>query len=108
MFFEGYSDIDALDNRLKSGGRYWSAKYSAVERHKNLKQIRIIVPIKSLVTTPSDFIPLLDDQTSRKGVDGGLPSGASVVKESWEDELLRRTREFTSRQGSILTMKKFG
>ncbi|XP_057459569.1 LOW QUALITY PROTEIN: uncharacterized protein LOC130750153 [Actinidia eriantha] len=94
LFFEGDSDIDALNNRLKSGGRYWSAKYSAVERHKNLKRIRIIVPIQSSVTTPGDFIPLLDDQTSGKGVDGGLPSGASVVEESWEDEVLRRTMEF--------------
>ena len=94
LFFEGDSDNDALNNRLKSGGRYWSAKYSAVERHKNLKRIRIIVPIQSSVTTPGDFIPLLDDQTSGKGVDGGFASGASVVEESWEDEVLRRTMEF--------------
>ncbi|GFS37280.1 hypothetical protein Acr_00g0051100 [Actinidia rufa] len=85
--------LKRFSKTLKSGGRYWSV-YSAVERHKNLKRIRIIVPIQSSITTPGDFIPLLDDQTSGKGVDGGLPSGASVLEESWEDEVLRRTMEF--------------
>ncbi|KAL6962786.1 hypothetical protein U1Q18_037745 [Sarracenia purpurea var. burkii] len=88
------SDIDALDSKLKAGGRYWSAKYSAVERHKNLKRMRVTVPKKSLVTIPGDFIPLWDDQTSGKRVDGGSLSGASVVEESWEDEVLRKTKEF--------------
>ncbi|GMQ11676.1 hypothetical protein CsSME_00054208 [Camellia sinensis var. sinensis] len=94
LVFDGDADIDALDTKLKSSGRYWSAKYSAVERHKNLKRIRVIVPKKSSITVPSDFIPLLDDQTSGKGVDGGSLSRTSVVEESWEDEVLNKTREF--------------
>lgn len=94
VLFDGDSDIDGLDNRLKAAGRYWCAKYSAIERHKNLKRIRITVPKKSSVTIPVDFIPLLHDENPVRGVDGGSYSRASVVEESWEDEVLRKTREF--------------
>lgn len=94
VLFDGDNDIDGLDNRLKAAGRYWCAKYSAIERHKNLKRIRITVPKKSSVTIPVDFIPLLHDENPVRGVDGGSYSRASVVEESWEDEVLRKTREF--------------
>lgn len=74
-------DVDALDGKLKSGGRYWSAKYMALESHKNLKRVRVLVPQRFLEAVSDDFIPLLDVQSS-------------VVEESWEDEVLRKTREF--------------
>ncbi|KAK4567397.1 hypothetical protein RGQ29_003261 [Quercus rubra] len=85
-------DLDALDSKLVSAGRYWSAKYTALERHKNLKRVRLLAPIKS--TAADDFIPLSDIQTSHEGVDSGSVSRASMIEESWEDEVLRRTRDF--------------
>uniref|UniRef100_A0A2N9IK59 Uncharacterized protein n=1 Tax=Fagus sylvatica TaxID=28930 RepID=A0A2N9IK59_FAGSY len=84
-------DLDTLDSKLVSAGRYWSAKYTALERHKNLKRVRLLAPLKS---TEDDFIPLSDVQTFHEGVDSGSVSRASIIEESWEDEVLRRTREF--------------
>ncbi|XP_057959622.1 uncharacterized protein LOC131152049 isoform X2 [Malania oleifera] len=87
-------DVDTLDGKLKSDGRYWSAKYAALERHKNLKRVRIVVPKRSaIITLPGDFIPLLDLGTSLESGGGSL-GRSSVVEESWEDEVLRKTREF--------------
>ncbi|KAH0976100.1 hypothetical protein GBA52_017999 [Prunus armeniaca] len=89
------ADVDALDGKLKSAGRYWSAKYMALERHKNLKRARILVPRDLEVTVSGDFIPLTDSQSSNEGVDGDDSlSRTSVVEESWEDEVIRKTREF--------------
>ncbi|WCJ42165.1 Nuclear exosome regulator NRDE2 [Euphorbia peplus] len=84
------SDIDSLDIKLKSNGRYWSAKYAAVESNKNLKRLRLLAPERHLAVASDDFIPLFET----KGDDRGSVSGASVVEESWEDEVLRKTREF--------------
>lgn len=74
-------DIDALDSKLKFGGRYWSAKYMAFEGHKDLKRIRNAAPYKFQETVSDDFISLADVQDS-------------VIEESWEDEVLCKTREF--------------
>lgn len=91
-------DMDKLDSKLKSGGRYWSAKYSALECHKNLKRVRVVVPKKIAITIPSDaddFIPLSASiDSSREGIDGQSVIGTSTVEESWEDEVSRKTREF--------------
>ncbi|GFP88473.1 protein nrde2 homolog [Phtheirospermum japonicum] len=86
------SDIDALDTNLRSGGRYWSAKYSAIERHKNLKRFRILAHSKPVQSSVSDYIPLLDEDST-----GGLVSSEKVVEESWEDSVLRKTKEFNKR-----------
>ncbi|KAM5570301.1 hypothetical protein ABKV19_011125 [Rosa sericea] len=92
------ADVDALDGKLKSGGRYWSAKYMALERHKNLKRLRLLAPRDLADTVSGDFIPLTDIQTSDEGegvaADESLSGTPVVVEESWEDELLRKTREF--------------
>ncbi|XP_021907541.1 protein NRDE2 homolog isoform X2 [Carica papaya] len=82
-------DASALDNKTKSGGRYWSAKYAALERHKDLKRIHHIAPRKSAAMSLDDFIPLSDE-----GADNCSISKHSVVEESWEDEVLRKTRDF--------------
>lgn len=78
------SDVDALDNKLRTAGRYWSPKYMAFESQKNLKRIRILVPKTILETVVAedndDFIPLSDV--------------VPTLEESWEDELLRKTRDF--------------
>ncbi|KAK9278602.1 hypothetical protein L1049_028175 [Liquidambar formosana] len=88
-------DINALDSKLKSSGRYWSAKYSALERHKNFKRVRIAAPKISRVNVPpGDFIPFLDIQTSHESVGSESLPRTSTVEESWEDEVLRKTREF--------------
>lgn len=79
--FDRDDDLDSLDGKLKSVGRYWSAKFAALESHKELKHVRIVAPVNFPETVSDDFIQLLDIQTS-------------VVEESWEDEVLRKTREF--------------
>lgn len=76
------ADADVLDNKVKSGGRYWSAKNAAIERHKNFKRVRIGFSSNTSDTLLDDFIPLSDVQTSNN------------IEESWEDEVLRKTREF--------------
>ena len=87
-------DLDVLDSKLKTGGRYWSAKHSVLERHKNLKRIRIVAHEKSKIVIPGDFIPLSEIQTSPVDVIDGSSLGTSTSEESWEDEVLRKTREF--------------
>ncbi|KAM7471048.1 hypothetical protein LguiA_009231 [Lonicera macranthoides] len=92
--FDGDTDVNSLDSKLVSGGRYWSAKYTALERHKNFKRMRIVAPQKSAISIAPDFIPLSDDKAFGEGSDGGSLSRALVLEESWEDEVLRKTREF--------------
>ncbi|KAL2930512.1 Protein NRDE2-like protein [Bienertia sinuspersici] len=82
-------DEDGLDAKLKSSGRYWSAKHSVLEYHRNFKRIRIVAPDKRVHVSCDDFIPLLDEDG-----DASLLSRASVIVESWEDEIFRKTREF--------------
>ncbi|CAH9122186.1 unnamed protein product [Cuscuta epithymum] len=82
-------DVDALDSKLRAEGRYWSAKCAAVERHKNLKRTRIISRARPQIQHSSDFIPLCDEEPGGESV-----SGTSVLDESWEDEMLRKTKEF--------------
>ncbi|GMH12003.1 hypothetical protein Nepgr_013844 [Nepenthes gracilis] len=89
LIVEGETDIDALDSKLKSSGRYWSAKYAALERHKNLKRVRILASEKPQQVVPDDFI-CLSDQDSNVG----SILGTTIIEESWEDEVLRRTKEF--------------
>lgn len=89
--FDGDNDVNALDSKLKSDGRYWSAAYTALERHKNFKRLRIVAPENRTVSIDSTFVPLLDDYD---GSDGGSVSRASVIEESWGDVVLRKTREF--------------
>ncbi|XP_047310156.1 nuclear exosome regulator NRDE2 [Impatiens glandulifera] len=86
------NDIDALDTKLKAGGRYWSPKYTVLERHKNLKRYRAIAPRNTGGHIPDDFIPLTNNQVT--AADELSPAETSVVEESWEDELLRKTKEF--------------
>lgn len=86
---EGDNDIDASDTSLRSGGRYWSVKFAAIERHKNLKRVRILAPSKPVRSLLADYIPL-----SAEGSDSGLVASVTVVEESWEDEVLRKTKEF--------------
>ncbi|KAI4347330.1 hypothetical protein L6164_008147 [Bauhinia variegata] len=87
-------DVDALDGKLKSGGRYWSATYMALERHKNFKRVRLLAPKLSTIITQDEFIPLSDIQTSHGAVDSDSVSRTSTLEESWEDEMLCKTREF--------------
>ncbi|KAJ8537094.1 hypothetical protein K7X08_035495 [Anisodus acutangulus] len=88
------SDIDALDNKLRSGGRYWSATYAAIEHHKNLKRLRILTPLKPMMNISADFVSLPDEVKSDEGISGDAISGNAVVEESWEDEVFRKTKEF--------------
>ncbi|AES86890.2 putative siRNA-mediated silencing protein NRDE-2 [Medicago truncatula] len=88
-------DIDALDDKMKSAGRYWSGKYMALERHKSFKRLRLVAPKLSPHTTQDEFIPLSDVGTSQGAVDSESDSKiSSSLEESWEDEMLNKTREF--------------
>ncbi|KAK6925447.1 siRNA-mediated silencing protein NRDE-2 [Dillenia turbinata] len=80
----GDGDADALDSKAKSDGRYCSAKYAALERHRELKRIRVTVP-RTPTPNPGEFISILEEVDGEKVV---------IVEESWEDEVLRKTREF--------------
>lgn len=82
------SDLDGLNSKARAGGRYYSAKYAVVERNKGFKHLKVLKKDNSAIL-PEDFIPL------------GIPSlpennttGEQELEESWEDEILRRTREF--------------
>ncbi|XP_019179398.1 PREDICTED: protein NRDE2 homolog isoform X2 [Ipomoea nil] len=87
--FDPDGDVDAFDSKLRAEGRYWSAKYAAVERHKNLKRTRIFSHARPQLKDSVDFIPLIDE-----GSGGESVSGATVVEESWEDEIFCKTKEF--------------
>ncbi|CAI9113285.1 OLC1v1013858C1 [Oldenlandia corymbosa var. corymbosa] len=88
--FDGDDDLEGLDSKLRLGGRYWSAQYAALERHRNLKRFRVLPLEKNVSSTYDDFISFLDD--------GDLESKSqlvtNLVEESWEDEVLRRTKEY--------------
>ncbi|EOY21548.1 UPF0614 protein C14orf102, putative isoform 2 [Theobroma cacao] len=92
--FDKDADIDALDTKLKSAGRYWSPNNAALERHNNLKRLRLFAPKNSSHFAPADFIPLSDSQSSDQLDDEISISNNSIIEESWEDEVLRKTREF--------------
>ncbi|EEF34680.1 nuclear exosome regulator NRDE2 isoform X2 [Ricinus communis] len=87
-------DIDALDIKVKSNGRYWSAKYVALEHHKKLKRLRLLAPASKqpVLIDSDDFIPFSETEATGKGLVSRCSS--SLVEESWEDEVLHKTREF--------------
>ncbi|KAL8153533.1 hypothetical protein V2J09_011293 [Rumex salicifolius] len=89
LFFVEESDVNSLDSQLKSCGRYWSAKYSALERHKDMKKVRISSLEKPIDDSTDYFIPLLDRDNSNDP-----SSEPAEVEESWEDEVLRKTKEY--------------
>ncbi|XWS50891.1 hypothetical protein CRYUN_Cryun12cG0128900 [Craigia yunnanensis] len=92
--FDKDADIVALDNKLKSARRYWSPNNAALEHHNNLKRLRRFAPKNSSHFVPIDFIPLSDVQSSPQICDESSISNNSIIEESWEDEVLRKTREF--------------
>ncbi|XWS60805.1 hypothetical protein CRYUN_Cryun07bG0068800 [Craigia yunnanensis] len=92
--FDKDADIDALDAKLKSAGRYWSPNNAALEHHNNIKRFRRFAPKSYLHFVPADFIPLSDIPSSAQLGDESSISNNSVIEESWEDEVLRKTREF--------------
>jgi hypothetical protein len=81
------SDLDGLDSKVKVGGRYFSAKHAVLERNKSFKHLKVLKRDDAIL--PEDFIPV---QTS------SIPEKSTTVEqeleESWEDEILRRTKEF--------------
>ncbi|KAI3991386.1 hypothetical protein MKX01_029269 [Papaver californicum] len=82
----GEADADSLDVKLRSGGRYWSSKYSALERHTDFKRMRIVGTAE--MPEFSEFIPLGENS------DDGSQEKSMLLEESWEDEVLRRAKEF--------------
>ncbi|XP_018675490.2 uncharacterized protein LOC104000079 isoform X3 [Musa acuminata AAA Group] len=82
-------DHDVLDHKLKSGGRYYSAKFTMLERNRAFKNTKFVNRAMSSVI-PGDFVPLLDSHSSSENV----PSKNEELEESWEDEVIQRTRDF--------------
>ncbi|KAE8796777.1 hypothetical protein D1007_28069 [Hordeum vulgare] len=82
------SDLDGLDSKVKVGGRYFSAKHAILERNKGFKHLKVLKS-DMIAILPEDFIPV---ETS------SLPAKSTTMQqeleESWEDEILRRTKEF--------------
>ncbi|KAJ1281232.1 hypothetical protein BS78_04G291500 [Paspalum vaginatum] len=82
------SDLDGMDNKVRAGGRYYSAKNAVFERNKGFKHLKVCKG-NTNVMLAEDFVPL-DTQS--------LPVKSTTteqeLEESWEDEILRRTREF--------------
>ncbi|EHA8588963.1 protein NRDE2 [Cocos nucifera] len=84
-------DLDVLDSKLRTGGRYYSVKYTALERNKGFKHVKIVEKTPSMI--PGEFIPLAELHSSPEN--GKNVSITKIeVEESWEDELIQRTREF--------------
>ncbi|KAK8966552.1 hypothetical protein KSP40_PGU001815 [Platanthera guangdongensis] len=83
-------DLDVLDTKLKVGGRYYSVKITTLERHKGFKYVKIVDKKPSLI--PGEYIPLLELHATTEN--GRTESTTELeLEESWEDELVRRTRE---------------
>lgn len=85
-------DLDVLDSKLRTGGRYCSVRYTALERHTGLKHVKIVDKKNSSIL-PGEYIPLLELHSFPKN-GSSLPSSTEGDREeSWEDEVVRRTRE---------------
>lgn len=82
------SDLDGLDKKVRAGGRYYSAKNAVFERNKGFKHLKVFKGDTSAMLA-EDFVPF-DAQS--------LPVKSTTVEqeleESWDDEILRRTKEF--------------
>nr|CAB3447982.1 unnamed protein product [Digitaria exilis] len=82
------SDLDGLDKKVRAGGRYYSAKNAVFERNKGFKHLKVFKGDTSAMLA-EDFVPF-DAQL--------LPVKSTTMEqeleESWEDEILRRTKEF--------------
>lgn len=85
------SDLDGLDSKARSGGRYFSMKYTSLERNKGFKHLKVSQKDIPFVV-PDEFIPL--EPSSLHESDGG---SSEEVEESWEDEVIKKTREFNRR-----------
>lgn len=94
-YLDTENDIDVLDSKSKTAGRYCSTKYSALERHKGFKRVKLISSEKNLAV-PSDFIPLVEPEVTHERYDSEIAS-KTEIEESWEDEMIRRTREFNKK-----------
>ncbi|XP_062221847.1 uncharacterized protein LOC133921113 isoform X2 [Phragmites australis] len=82
------SDLDGLDNKVRAGGRYYSAKNAVFERNKGFKHLKVFKR-DSFAMLAEDFVPLDTQSLSVKST-----VAEQELEESWEDEILRRTKEF--------------
>ncbi|KAJ4793811.1 Protein NRDE2-like protein [Rhynchospora pubera] len=85
------SDLDGLDRKARSGGRYFSIKYTALERNKGFKHLKLSEK-KIPFLLPDEYIPL--EQSSLHDNDAG---SSEEAEESWEVEVIKKTREFNRR-----------
>jgi hypothetical protein len=81
------SDLDGLDSKVKVGGRYFSAKHAVLERNKGFKHLKVLKRDNAIL--PEDFIPV-----EASSIPAESTTTQHELEESWEDEILRRTKEF--------------
>ncbi|KAH6755057.1 hypothetical protein C2S51_038938 [Perilla frutescens var. frutescens] len=101
---EGDSDVDALDIKLRSGGRYWSAKYAAIERHKDLKRVRVLAPRNHVKSLVADYIPLIDEDP---GEEISILEKATELNPDSEDLLLSLMKAYQSRDSIDVLIKRW-
>ncbi|XP_078444114.1 uncharacterized protein LOC144713437 isoform X2 [Wolffia australiana] len=104
-FLHSENDLDMLDDTSKTVARYCSAKFSAWERQKGFKRLKII-SAKHFGGPPPEFIPFGERKVSPEREDSEMAS-QTEVEESWEDEMLRRTREFNRKTRESPEVAKF-
>ncbi|KAJ3695951.1 hypothetical protein LUZ60_001328 [Juncus effusus] len=81
------SDLDQLDSKSKSNGRYFSIKYSNLERNKGFKHLKITHHKDAPSTESDEYIPLEEKDSD----------SSEEQEESWEDEIIKKTRDFNKK-----------
>eukprot|EP01018_Ginkgo_biloba_P028678 Gb_12287 [translate_table: standard] len=93
MVLDTEGDSAFLDDKVKVEGRYWSAKFVSLERRKDLRRVHVTSGEKPALLHMGDFVPLCqqiiageaNDLESASDMEGG---------ETWDEFVIRRTREF--------------
>ena len=82
-----------MDEKVRTEGRYWSAKHASLDRRKDFKRVQIRTHLSKSKSMKSgsyscgDFISLEDFNEEAE-------SNSILREESWEDYVTRKTKEF--------------
>ena len=82
-----------MDEKVRTEGRYWSAKHASLDRRKDFKRVQIRTHLSKSKLTKSgsysfgDFISLEDFNEEAE-------PNSILREESWEDYVTRKTKEF--------------
>ncbi|KAI5059254.1 hypothetical protein GOP47_0025573 [Adiantum capillus-veneris] len=87
-------DDIVMDEKLREG-RYWSAKVTSLERRKDFRRLKISLHVSKpkakthFLLPPGDFISLEDLDAQEE-----LKANCTLQEESWDDYVIRKTKEF--------------